>query len=39
MESAALAKGRPDCTVEVYMLEESKEGVTVLRQGGQLQEL
>ena len=23
-----------DCTVEVYMSEESEEGVTVLRQGG-----
>ena len=36
--SAALVEGGPDCTVEVYMLEESKECVTVLRQGGQLQE-
>ena len=31
-----------DCTVEVYMSEESQKGVTVLRvgtqQGGQLQE-
>ena len=27
-----------DCTVEVYMSEESEEGVTVLRHGGQLQE-
>ena len=31
-------RGGPDCTVEVYMLEESKEGVTVLWQGWQLQE-
>ena len=37
-ESAALAEGGLDCTVEVYMSEESKEGVTVIRQGGQLQE-
>ena len=28
----------PDCTVEVYMSEESEEGVTVLPQGSQLQE-
>ena len=28
----------PDCTVEVYMSEESEEGVTVLWQGRQLQE-
>ena len=27
-----------DCTVEVYVSEESEEGVTVLRQGRQLQE-
>ena len=26
--------GEADCTVEVYMSEESEEGVTVLRQGG-----
>ena len=32
--SAALAKGSPDCTVEVYMSEESEEGVTVLQPGG-----
>ena len=31
-------QGGPDCTVEVYMSEESEEGVTVLRQGRQLQE-
>ena len=30
--------GGPDCTVEVYVSEESEEGVTVLRQGRQLQE-
>ena len=36
-ESAALAEG-PDCTVELYMSEESEEIVTVLRQGKQLQE-
>ena len=28
--------GGADCTVEVYVLEESKEGLTVLRQGRQL---
>ena len=27
-------QGGPDCTVVVYMSEESEEGVTVLRQGG-----
>ena len=38
-KSAALAEGGPDSTVEVYVPEESEEGgVTVLRQGGQLQE-
>ena len=37
-ESAALAEGGLDCTVEVYMSEESEEGeVTVLWQRGQLQ--
>ena len=30
--------GGPDCTVEVYVSKESEEGVTVLRQGRQLQE-
>ena len=30
----SISRGVPDCTVEVYMSEESKEGVTVLRQGG-----
>ena len=33
----SISRGGPDCTVEVYMSEES-EGVTVLRQGRQLQE-
>ena len=32
--SAASEEGGPDCTVEVYMPEESEESVTVLRQGG-----
>ena len=32
-ERAALADGTLDCTVEIYMSEESEEGVTVLRQG------
>ena len=30
---AALAEAGLDCTVEVYMSEESEEGVTVIRQG------
>ena len=30
----SISRGGPDCTVEVYMSEESEEGVTVLRQGG-----
>ena len=35
----SISRGGPDCTVEeVYMLEESEEEVTVLRQGGLLQE-
>ena len=35
----SISRGGPDSTVEVYVLEESEEGgVTVLRQGGQLQE-
>ena len=34
----SISRGGPDCTVEVYMSEESEEGVTVLRQGKQLQE-
>ena len=34
----SISKGGPDSTVEVYVSEESEEeGVTVLRQGGQLQ--
>ena len=37
-ESAALAEAGLDCTVEVYMSEESEEGVTVLWKGDQLQE-
>ena len=32
-ERAALAEAGLDCTVEVYMSEESKEGFTVIRQG------
>ena len=32
-ERAALAEARLDCTVEVYMSEESEEGVTVIRRG------
>ena len=31
-------RGAPDCTVEVYVSEESEGGITVLRQRGQLQE-
>ena len=35
----SISRGGPDSTVEVYVSEESEEGgVTVLRQGGQLQE-
>ena len=30
----SIRRGGPDCTVEVYMLQESEEGVTVLWQGG-----
>ena len=29
-----ISRGGPDCTVEVYMSEESDEVVTVLRKGG-----
>ena len=29
----SISRGGPDCTVEVYMSEESEEGVTMLRQG------
>ena len=31
----SISKGALDCTVEVYMWEESEEGVTVLRVGTQ----
>ena len=34
----SISSGGQDCTVEVYVSEESEEGVTVLRQGRQLQE-
>ena len=34
-QECSISRGKPDCTVEVYMSEESEEGVTVLRQGGQ----
>ena len=35
----SISRGGADSTVEVYVSEESEEGgVTVLRQGGQLQE-
>ena len=30
----SISRGGPDCTVKVYMSEESKEVVTVLRLGG-----
>ena len=30
----SISRGGPDCTVEVYMSEESEEVVTVLRLGG-----
>ena len=33
-----ISRGGSDCTVEVYMSEESEEVVTVLLQGWQLQE-
>ena len=33
-----ISRGGPDSTVEVYVSEESEEGVTVLRLGKQLQE-
>ena len=38
MRECSISGGRPDCTVEVYVSEESEEGVTVLQQGKQLQE-
>ena len=31
---SSVSRGGLDCTVEVYMSEESEEGVTVIRQGG-----
>ena len=34
----SISRGGPDSTVELYVSEESEEGVTVLRQRGQLQE-
>ena len=34
----SISRGGPDCTVEVYMSEESEEVVTMLWQGGQFQE-
>ena len=38
-QECSISRGAPDSTVEVYVPEESEEGgVTVLRQGGQLQE-
>ena len=33
-QECSISRGGPYCTVEVYMSEESEEGVTVLRQGG-----
>ena len=38
MRKCRISGGGPDCTVEVYVSEESEERVTVLRQGRQLQE-
>ena len=35
---SSISRGGLDCTVEVYMSEESEEGVTVIWHGGQLQE-
>ena len=35
---SSVSKARLVCTVEVYVSEESEEGVTIIRQGGQLQE-
>ena len=35
---SSISREGPDCTVEVYMSEESEEGVTVLRHRGQLQQ-
>ena len=33
-QECCISRGGEDCSVEVYMSEESEEGVTVLRQGG-----
>ena len=33
-QECCISRGDPDCTVEVYMSEESEERLTVLRQGG-----
>ena len=33
-QECSISRGGPDSTVEVYVSEESEEGVTVLRQGG-----
>ena len=30
----SISRGGPDCTVELYMSEESDEEITVLRSGG-----
>ena len=32
-QECSISRGGPDCTVEVYMSKEFKEGVTVLWQG------
>ena len=32
-QECCISRGGPDCTVEVYMSEESEGGVTVVRQG------
>ena len=37
-KECCISRGGSDCTVEVYMSEESEEGVTVLSQWGQVQE-
>ena len=34
MRECSISRGGPDCKAEVYVSEESEEGVTVLRQGG-----
>ena len=34
-QECSISRGGPDCTVEVYMSEESEERVTVLRVGTQ----